>query len=45
LYGAPETFVIDKKGTVRHKHIGPISPADLNGTILPLVDRLQQEAG
>lgn len=24
VYGVPETFVIDKKGVIRHKHIGPI---------------------
>jgi cytochrome c biogenesis protein CcmG, thiol:disulfide interchange protein DsbE len=24
VYGVPETFVIDKNGTIRHKHIGPI---------------------
>src|SRR6478752_9842686 len=23
VYGVPETFVIDKQGVIRHKHIGP----------------------
>lgn len=24
VYGAPETFLIDHTGTIRHKHIGPV---------------------
>lgn len=42
VYGVPETFVIDKNGIIRYKHIGPISDQDLENTILPLVARLQQ---
>lgn len=45
FYGAPETFVIDKKGLVRHKHIGPVGVDDVNNTILPLVAKLNLEAG
>lgn len=43
VYGVPETFVIDKKGVIRHKHIGPISPDALRNEILPLIARLQKE--
>ncbi|HSM19239.1 MAG TPA: DsbE family thiol:disulfide interchange protein [Hyphomicrobiales bacterium] len=25
VYGVPETFVVDGKGTIRHKHIGPLN--------------------
>ena len=42
VYGVPETFVIDKLGVIRYKHIGPISPEALNGKILPLVRELQK---
>ncbi len=42
VYGVPETFVIDKAGVVRHKHIGPATSEALQQTILPLVRRLQQ---
>ena len=42
VYGAPETFVIDKQGIIRHKHIGPISDEALRDTILPLIKKLQQ---
>jgi cytochrome c biogenesis protein CcmG/thiol:disulfide interchange protein DsbE len=41
VYGVPETFVIDRAGVIRHKHIGPVTPAALNDTILPLVRQLE----
>ena len=40
VYGVPETFVVDKQGVIRHKHIGPVTPEALAGTILPLVKKL-----
>ena len=40
VYGVPETFVIDKNGTIRLKHIGPVTPEVLRDTILPLVKKL-----
>jgi cytochrome c biogenesis protein CcmG/thiol:disulfide interchange protein DsbE len=40
VYGAPETFVIDKQGVIRHKQIGPITPEALEQTILPLLKKL-----
>ena len=43
VYGAPETFVIDKKGIIRHKHIGPLTIDDLNEDILPLIKQLNNE--
>jgi len=42
VYGVPETFVIDKFGVIRFKHIGPLTPKALNEEIMPLVHRLQQ---
>jgi cytochrome c biogenesis protein CcmG/thiol:disulfide interchange protein DsbE len=42
--GVPETFVVDKKGRVRYKHIGPIAPEDWAQTIKPLMDRLRAES-
>lgn len=44
VYGVPETFVVDAKGIIRYKQIGPITPQVLKDKILPLVRRLQQEA-
>lgn len=37
----PETFVIDRRGIVRHKHTGPITREALEVTILPLLGRLK----
>ena len=42
VYGVPETFVIDRAGRIRYKHVGPLTEADLRRTILPLVARLAQ---
>ncbi len=39
----PETFVVDRRGRVRYKVIGPISPDDWAGTIKPLMDKLRAE--
>jgi cytochrome c biogenesis protein CcmG/thiol:disulfide interchange protein DsbE len=31
VYGVPETFVVAPDGTIRHKHIGPLTPETLPG--------------
>jgi cytochrome c biogenesis protein CcmG, thiol:disulfide interchange protein DsbE len=41
VYGVPETYVIDKKGVIRYKQIGPVTPEVLDAKILPLVRKLQ----
>lgn len=38
VYGTPETFVLNGKGEVTFKHVGPISPADLAAKLLPAVE-------
>ena len=42
VYGVPETFVIDASGRIRYKHVGPLTQAVVEQTILPLVTRLQK---
>ena len=42
VYGVPETFIIDKEGIIRYKHVGPISQTDVTETIKPLITELQQ---
>lgn len=37
IYGAPETFVIDAKGIVRFKHIGPLTPEIVETSIRPII--------
>jgi cytochrome c biogenesis protein CcmG/thiol:disulfide interchange protein DsbE len=40
VYGVPETFVIDKTGVVRMKHIGPLTPEVLRDKLVPLLRQL-----
>jgi cytochrome c biogenesis protein CcmG/thiol:disulfide interchange protein DsbE len=42
VYGVPETFVIDKAGIIRYKHIGPVNAESLEKKIIPLVRELQK---
>lgn len=44
VYGVPETFVIDKKGTIRYKHTGPVYKNDLDNKIIPLIKELEAES-
>ena len=44
VYGVPETYLIDKKGVIRFKQIGPITPEALEQKILPLARQLAGEA-
>ena len=43
VYGVPETYVVDKKGVIRDKVIGAITPNIVDERLLPLVRRLQSE--
>jgi len=40
VYGVPETFIIDRQGVVRFKHIGPLTPDVIRSRIEPLVRKL-----
>jgi cytochrome c biogenesis protein CcmG, thiol:disulfide interchange protein DsbE len=40
VYGVPETFVIDKRGLIRLKHIGPLTPEVIEQRIEPLLREL-----
>jgi len=42
VYGAPETFLIDKQGVIRFKQIGAVTPKVLEQDILPLIKELNQ---
>ena len=41
VYGVPETYVIDGKGVIRYKRIGPVTKQILREKILPLVRQLR----
>lgn len=44
VYGVPETFIVDRNGIVRYKHVGPIDANSLRDVIIPQIERLKQEA-
>ena len=41
VYGVPETYVIDKEGVIRYKHIGPLTPEAAAKKVRPLLDKLK----
>lgn len=43
VYGTPETFIIDRRGRVRYKYVGPISPEVWRETLKPIIDILVLE--
>jgi cytochrome c biogenesis protein CcmG, thiol:disulfide interchange protein DsbE len=40
-YGVPETFVVDREGRIRHRHVGPLQPRDVEETLLPMLEDLK----
>jgi cytochrome c biogenesis protein CcmG/thiol:disulfide interchange protein DsbE len=42
VYGVPETYVIDKAGTIRFKQIGPVTHEVMRDKIVPLIKELQK---
>jgi cytochrome c biogenesis protein CcmG/thiol:disulfide interchange protein DsbE len=36
----PETYVIDRKGVIRYKHVGPLTPEIAQKKLQPLVKEL-----
>lgn len=43
VYGAPETFLLDKQGVIRHKYIGPLTPAIIRDDLMPRIQALEDE--
>jgi len=37
VYGVPETFIVDGKGMIAFKHIGPLAEGDVEKEILPAI--------
>jgi cytochrome c biogenesis protein CcmG, thiol:disulfide interchange protein DsbE len=42
VYGAPETYLIDRDGVIRFKHVGPLTRDLLQSRILPLAQELNK---
>jgi cytochrome c biogenesis protein CcmG/thiol:disulfide interchange protein DsbE len=40
VYGVPETFIIDRQGVIRLKHIGPLTPEVIRDRIAPMLRKL-----
>ena len=40
VYGVPETYIIDKQGVIRYKHIGPLTPDIAQKKLRPLLKEL-----
>lgn len=41
VYGVPESFIIDKEGVIRYKHVGPVSRTDWNEVMMPKIQELR----
>jgi cytochrome c biogenesis protein CcmG/thiol:disulfide interchange protein DsbE len=41
VYGMPETFVVDGKGRIAYKHVGPLTPQSIAQKVLPAVRAAQ----
>lgn len=39
VYGMPETFIINGKGEIVYKHVGPLSPEAIEAKIMPAIQK------
>lgn len=39
VYGVPETFVVDARGIITFKHVGPLSPRSVEEELLPALKK------
>jgi cytochrome c biogenesis protein CcmG/thiol:disulfide interchange protein DsbE len=44
VYGVPETYVIDRRGVIRYKRIGPLTPDITRDKVRPLLKELIRES-
>jgi len=42
VYGAPETFLIDRNGKIRYRHVGVVDRKVYKEIFLPLVEKIKQ---
>jgi cytochrome c biogenesis protein CcmG/thiol:disulfide interchange protein DsbE len=45
VYGVPETFLVDAKGIIRHKVIGPLTDAIVASDLKPAIDKALAPSG
>lgn len=41
-YGVPESYLVDKRGVIRFKQIGPLTPEDIQNKLLPIARELNR---
>jgi cytochrome c biogenesis protein CcmG, thiol:disulfide interchange protein DsbE len=39
IYGVPETYIIDKSGTISHKHVGPLDSQIIERELMPIIEK------
>ena len=39
VYGVPETYVVNRKGIIIYKVVGPITDANLMSTVMPQIEK------
>jgi cytochrome c biogenesis protein CcmG/thiol:disulfide interchange protein DsbE len=39
VYGMPETFVVDGRGRIAYKHVGPITPELMTRVLIPAIEK------
>lgn len=45
VYGMPETFVVDGKGRIVYKHVGPINARQMEEKVIPAIKKAQAAGG
>ncbi|MBT3238766.1 MAG: DsbE family thiol:disulfide interchange protein [Rhodospirillaceae bacterium] len=43
VYGAPESFIVDRRGFIRYKHTGVIDADNWSATLWPLIQELRKQ--
>lgn len=41
VYGVPETFILDAKGNIKYRHVGPVLEYDMKNTFLPILNKIK----
>lgn len=44
VYGAPETFLLDRDGVIQFKHVGTVTPEIWSLTLKPLIQQLREKS-
>lgn len=45
VYGVPETYIVDGRGRIAYKHVGPLTPKIVDDEILPALKSAQVASG